>query len=148
VPYRDQVILGRSHLTLGRVTHILEKLGLPLLYLGDLFEREEIRDLLSLVAIDAEFGGIGLTRVASLPEYDVARDDSIRLIQWAREKDISICDALKRTSEIEGLSTSGAQGLAKLGKHLDGTGRHTSPWTLLTLWLFERSDYLRQLLNQ
>ena len=44
VPYRDQAILARSHLTLGRLTGLLERLGVPLLYLGDLFERGEIRD--------------------------------------------------------------------------------------------------------
>ena len=58
VPLRDQAILARSHLTLARITGILEQLGIPLLYLGDLFERPEIRDLLSLVALDAEFGGM------------------------------------------------------------------------------------------
>ena len=48
VPYRDQVIFARSHLTLARITGVLEELDVPLLYLGDLFERKEIRDLLSL----------------------------------------------------------------------------------------------------
>ena len=69
----EQAILARSHLTLARITGILEQLGIPLLYLGDLFERPEIRDLLSLVALDAEFGNIGLVRVAALPEYQVPR---------------------------------------------------------------------------
>ncbi len=36
IPYRDQVILARSHLTLSRITGVLEQLGVPLLYLGDL----------------------------------------------------------------------------------------------------------------
>ncbi|MGE3637366.1 MAG: UvrD-helicase domain-containing protein [Pirellulales bacterium] len=148
VPFRDQVILGRSHLTLGRITSILEELGLPLLYLGDLFEREEIRDLLSLIAVDAEFGGIGLVRIASFAEYQVSRNDSNLLIHWALKNDSPIGEALKRTSEVDGLSVSGAQGLARLGNHLDGTNMYTSPWTLLTHWLFERSDYLRPLLNR
>ena len=42
VPYSDQAILARTHLTLARITGILEQLGVPLLYLGDLFERKEI----------------------------------------------------------------------------------------------------------
>ena len=146
VTYSDQVILARSHLTLARITGVLEQLGVPLLYLGDLFERKEIRDLLSLVALDAEFGGIGLVRVAALPEYQVPREDSLKLIGWTQVNHVAILDALKRTSEIDGLSEQGRAGLAKLGSQLDGLSK-ASPWTLLTTWLFERSDYLRPMLN-
>ncbi|QOJ14012.1 MAG: UvrD-helicase domain-containing protein [Planctomycetia bacterium] len=145
VPYREQAILGRSHLTLARVTAVLEKLGVPLLYLGDLFEREDIRDLLSLVAIDAEFGGIGLIRVAGMPRYGATRADALTVIRWAQGQKLMLCDALKRAPEIEGLSDAGRNGLGKLGQELEGLGR-ASAWTLLTTWLFERSDHLAALL--
>ena len=146
VSYREQVILGRSHLTLARVTGILEQLGIPLLYLGDLFERPEIRDLLSLVALDAEYGGVGLVRVAALKPYQVARDDALAVIRWAQAQRVTIFEALKRAAEIEGVSEAGRAGLARLSAELDGLGPGTSPWTLLTEWLFDRSDYLRPLL--
>lgn len=147
IPYSGQTILARTHLTLARITGILEQLGVPLLYLGDLFERPEIRDLLSLVALDAEFGGIGLVRVAAMPQYGASREDAIAVIRWARENRLSIFAAIKRVAEIEGLSAPGKAGLATLGAHIDGLGFATSPWTLLTTWLFERSDYLRPLLD-
>eukprot|EP00456_Euglypha_rotunda_P009636 TRINITY_DN1222_c0_g1_i9.p1 TRINITY_DN1222_c0_g1~~TRINITY_DN1222_c0_g1_i9.p1 ORF type:complete len:943 (+),score=148.07 TRINITY_DN1222_c0_g1_i9:369-3197(+) len=145
VRYCDQVILGRTHLTLARITGILEILGVPLLYLGDLFERDEIRDLLSLTGIDAEFGGIGLLRIAALPAYQATRDDALAVIRWAYANGLGIGDALRRASEIEGLSDTGRIGLLKLGKELDGLSR-ASPWTLLTTWLFERSNCLAPLL--
>jgi DNA helicase-2/ATP-dependent DNA helicase PcrA len=146
VPYRDQAILGRTHLTLARLTGILEQLGVPLLYLGDLFERPEIRDLLSLISLDAEFGGIGLVRVAGISEYGASREDALAVIRWAQTNHITIFNALKRVSEIEKLTDAGRTGLEKLGTQLDGFSAATSPWTLLTKWLFERSDYLRPLL--
>ena len=146
VPYSKQVILARSHLTLARITAVLEELGVPLLYLGDLFERKEIRDLLSLVGIGAERGSVGVVRVAALPEYGVPREDSLRLLHWAREKQLSLWDAMSRLPEIEGLTTQGINGLALLGKHLEGLS-NASPWTMLTAWLFERSDYLKPLLQ-
>jgi DNA helicase-2/ATP-dependent DNA helicase PcrA len=145
IPYADQVILARSHLTLARVTAILEQLGVPLLYLGDLFERDEIRDLLSLVALDAEYGGVGLVRVAALPEYQVPRDEALAVLRWRETNRVTVFEALKRVSEIDGLSESGRAGLANLGSQLDGLSE-ASPWTLLTTWLFERSDYLRPIL--
>jgi DNA helicase-2/ATP-dependent DNA helicase PcrA len=145
LPYADQVILARSHLTLARVTGVLEQLGVPLLYLGDLFERDEIRDLLSLVALDAEYGGVGLVRVAALLDYQVPRDDALAVLRWRETNRTSVFEALDRISEIDGLSEAGRAGLAKLGSQLDGLSR-ASPWTLLTIWLFERSNYLQPIL--
>jgi DNA helicase II / ATP-dependent DNA helicase PcrA len=146
IPYRRQVILARSHLTLARITGILEHLGVPLLYLGDLFERPEIRDLLSLISIDAETGGSGLVRVSALPEYGVPRQDALQLIHWAQANRLSICEALLRCSEVKDLSEAGRAGLNKLGSQLTGLQK-TSPLVLLNQWLFERSAYLSPLLQ-
>ncbi len=145
VSYSEQVILARSHLTLARVTGVLEQLGVPLLYLGDLFERHEIRDLLALVSIDAEYGGVGLIRVAALPEYGVPRADALTVIAWSLEKKVPLVEALAQTAGIGGLSEPGRAGLARLGGQLKGL-QAASPWTLLTTWLFERSKYLSPLL--
>lgn len=144
VPYSEQAILARTHLTLARITGPLERLGVPLLYLGDLFERDEIRNLLSLAALDAEYGGIGLVRVATLPEYGATRADALTVIRWSKAHEIPVFAALKRAAEIDGLSDVGRQGLQKLGAELDGL-TYVSPWKLITTWLFERSDHLRAL---
>ena len=145
IPFADQVILARSHLTLSRITAPLEAMNVPLLYLGDLFERSEIRDLLSLLSLDSETGAIGLARVAALAEYGVPREDSLLLAKWCRANEVRVLEALTRTAEVPGLSSEGQAGLARLGKQLQGL-LHASPWTMLTTWLFERSDYLLPLL--
>ena len=44
IPFSQQAILCRSHTNLGRVAAELERLGVPVLYLGNLFERPEVRD--------------------------------------------------------------------------------------------------------
>ncbi|MEE4454374.1 UvrD-helicase domain-containing protein [Novosphingobium resinovorum] len=147
VPYRDQAILARSHLTLGRLTALLERLNVPLLYLGDLFERGEIRDLLSLVALDAEFGGIGLVRVAQLPAYGATEKDALAVIAWAAAEKLPVIQALSRAAEIDGLSDAGRSGLAKLGAELAFVGPSTSPWSMLTGWLFETGGYLDSLVR-
>lgn len=146
IPYRHQAILARTHLTLARITGILEQLDVPLLYLGDLFERDDLRTLLSLIAIDAEYGGIGLVRVAVLPQYQATRADALAVIRWSKAQGVGVFDALHRVAEIEGVSETGRAGLTKLGRELSGL-KYASPWTLLTTWLFERSDYLRPLIT-
>ncbi|HKX50764.1 MAG TPA: UvrD-helicase domain-containing protein [Candidatus Binatia bacterium] len=146
VPYSDQAILARTHLTLARLTSVLEQLGVPLLYLGDLFERSEIRDLLSVLALDAEYGNVGLVRVATKQEYGATKDDALKTIKWAHENKAPIFDALNSASKIEGLTANGSSGLVRLGVELQGL-ENASPWTLLSTWLFERSDYLAPLLK-
>lgn len=147
VPFSDQVILARSHRTLARITGVLEELGTPLLYLGDLFEREDVRDLLSLISIGAEPGGVGLVRVATHPAYGATRADAALLASWARDQKLHPFAALLRAAEISGLTEAGKRGCAKLGEELRGL-EDVSAWTLLTTWLFERSGYLPDVLKR
>lgn len=143
VPYGEQVILARTHLTLARVTSVLEELGVPLLYLGDLFERDDIRPLLSLVSLGAESGGFGSTRVLTLPLYGGTREDCSKIIAWSKTQGLHPFVALERAAEIPELSDAGRRGAVQLGTELRGL-ENTSAWTLLTTWLFERSGYLRE----
>ena len=147
VPLGEQAILARSHLALERVTRELERHGVPLLYLGDLFERPEVRDLLSLVAIDAERGGVGLLRVAQLPEYAVPRPCALAVLAEVRDSGRAVSEVLGDLESVRDLGTEGRVGLARLSRHLEGMGENTSAWTLLTTWLLERSDYLRPLVE-
>lgn len=146
VTFAEQVILARSHLTLSRITGILEDLGVPLLYLGDLFERQEVRDLLSLLALDAEHGAVGLPRVAGLKDYSVEEEDSLKLVRWAKANNLAIYEALVRAGDVAEITSAGARGLVKLGLELAGL-ENASPWMLLTSWLIDRSSYLQPLLR-
>ena len=102
--------------------------------------------MLSLISIDAELGGIGLLRVAGLPDYAVPKSDVLALIAWSRDNKEPIFEALKRADEVEALTAPGREGLKRLGAELDGLQR-ASPWVLVTAWLFERSNYLHRLLD-
>ena len=147
VSYRDQAVLARTHLSLARLAKHLEDDGVPILYLGDLFERKEIRDLLSLVSIGAEPGGAGLVRVAQFSEYGATRADALAVIAESNKSGETIVATCARAASLSGVSTQGAQGLKRLAEHLVGIEPHTSAWRLLTLYLFERSDYLRPLIE-
>ena len=146
MPYREQVILARSHLTLARITGVLEQLGVPLLYLGDLFERNEIRDLLSLVALDAEYRRHWpRPRRGACPNIRCPGNDALtRDPLGARPTRLDLRRAEPHFGDRRP-ERAGRAGLASLASQLDGLS-NASPWTLLTTWLFERSDYLRPLL--
>lgn len=75
IQFRDQAILCRSHTDLARISAILEQEDIPVLYLGDLFERPEVRDLLALLSLVCEGNGQVLLRVANFPEYRIPQFD-------------------------------------------------------------------------
>ena len=148
IRYRDQAVLCRSHTILTRVGAILEKEGIPVLYLGNLFERPEIRDLLSLVALACEPNGRGLVRVARFDEYGIPLSDVRALLALARERSIPFPRALNLAVEMENITPAGKAGIEKLSRHLDGLCYGSSAWSLLTQYLFNRSEYLRSLLTE
>jgi DNA helicase-2/ATP-dependent DNA helicase PcrA len=146
VSYRDQAVLCRSHTVLARVAARVEAAGVPMLYLGDLFERPEIRDLLSLVSLGAG-DGRGLVRVAQFPEYQIPLADVRTLLALARERDQFFPRALRLVDEAAGLSDRGRRGFELLRDHLDGITFGTDAWKLLARYLFERGGYVRHLLG-
>ncbi|MCJ2102373.1 UvrD-helicase domain-containing protein [Methylobacterium sp. E-046] len=147
IPYDEQAILSRTHLCLARFSRILQELGVPVLYLGDVFERPEIRDLLALVSLGADPAGAGLIRVARFPEYGATRDDALLVIAAAHAAEEDVITTCGRAADLPGLSERGRRGLGLLAEHLAGTAWKTTAWKLLSSYLFDASDYLRPLLE-
>lgn len=142
IAYRDQAVLCRSHTNLARFAARLEALDIPVLYLGDLFERPEIRDMLALLSLTCEPERGGLVRVARLPEYAVPLEDIGSVLAFARDHKTFPVEALAQLDEVPDLSANGRDGLALLASHLDSVEQRTSPATMLFEYLFAKSRYL------
>lgn len=147
IAYRDQAVLCRSHATLARIAPLLEREGIPVLYLGNLFERPEVRDLLAMVSLTCEVDGRGLIRVARFAEYNIPLADVKALLAAARLHKKPFPGALSLALQVENISPQGRRGLALLIGHLDGLCYGTSVWQLLVNYLFVRSAYLRSVLG-
>jgi DNA helicase II / ATP-dependent DNA helicase PcrA len=145
VPYRDQAVLCRRHESLCHFSKALEQAGIPVLYLGNFFERPEIRDMLSLVSLASESDGRALYRVARFEEYGFSFKDAQALITHAYGQRQFFPEALQDVAAAQGLSEDGREKLGLLARHFDGFGFPTSPWTVLWQYLFVRSNYLRPL---
>lgn len=144
--YRDQAILCRSHTTMARIGTRLEEAGVPILYLGDLFEREEVRDLLSLISLACKGNGYDLIRVAGFVEYQISLDDVIALIACAQKNGIPFPRALEAIEDAPEISAEGKMRMALLASHLKGICYGSTAWGMLANYLFDRSSYLRSLL--
>ena len=64
VALRQQAVLCRSNNRLNDLATALEERGIPVLHLGSLFEREEVRDLLALLSLAVDRFGDALVRIA------------------------------------------------------------------------------------
>jgi len=146
--FREQAILCRSHTQLARVGVHLEAAGIPVLYLGDIFERSEVRDMLALLSLACQRDGHSLLRVARFPEYAIPFADVREAIRLASEQNVAFPEALahvvRMSDEQSPLSPEGRRGLAMLAGHLDSICHGKEPWPMLSRYLFDRSEYVRR----
>lgn len=84
VRYCDQAVLCTGNEKLSTLGHELERLGIPVLFLGSLFERDEVKDLLAFLSIFVDRRAMGLTRVACGAEFPMSLDDVGAVIDQAR----------------------------------------------------------------
>ncbi|MGE3467239.1 MAG: ATP-dependent helicase, partial [Pyrinomonadaceae bacterium] len=142
IRYSHQAVICRTHIGMARVANVLSAVGIPILYMGDLFERPEIRDLLAVLALASGPDGSGLVRVARCPEYNIALSDVMTVIKGCREKNFPFPSALNKIDEIDGVSEVGRQKLKLIADHLAELTYGRSAWKCLTRYLFERSGLL------
>lgn len=146
-PYREQAIICRTHTQLARFARALEAESVPALYLGDIFERAEVKDLLALLQLACDGTGRSLPRVARFPEYNVPLRDVSALLAHARERDLVFPEALDAAEALTKISPPGKDGLSRMSDHLRASSRSTTAWSLIARYLFNESRYLAALLR-
>jgi superfamily I DNA/RNA helicase len=146
-PFREQAVLVRTHGQAEPVAAALERAGVPALYLGDLFARGEVRDLLALLALAAGGEPAALLRVGAMPEHWLAREDRVRLAHVARERGEEFPGALSLAAPA-GLDAGAVAAAGALHAALAGTGWPGDPWQLLARYLFGHGALLRRLLRE
>ncbi|MCL2330276.1 MAG: ATP-dependent helicase [Phycisphaerae bacterium] len=80
--YRDQAVLCSGNDTLSNLGHELERLGIPVLFLGNLFERPEAKELFSLLSLLVDGRAMGLVRTTCLPEFHMPLADVADVIGY------------------------------------------------------------------
>jgi len=143
VPYRDQAVLCRSNRRLSELAATLEARSIPVLHLGSLFEREEIRDLLALLQLFVDRFGDSLLRVGAQQRYALSLQDCVAVTRHLREGDRPAVTRLVAAAEqAEGLTPNGKASLAKLAADIEGLSPRASAWDVLTTFLLDRTRQL------
>lgn len=86
--YRDQAVLCRGNDRLSDTGQELERAGVPVLFLGSLFERTEIKDLVAMLMLLVDRRAMGLIRSACWPEFAMTLEDAVRVFERVRGADV------------------------------------------------------------
>lgn len=138
VSYRDQAVLCTGNEKLANLGRDLESLDVPVLFLGSIFERPEVKDLLSLSSLLVDPRAMGLVRVACLPGYEMPISDVAAILSHLR---VAKAQPLAFLSmfDIPGVSPEGQEVLRKLQVLFSGLSASDSPWLVLASVLLDRT---------
>jgi superfamily I DNA/RNA helicase/Zn-dependent peptidase ImmA (M78 family) len=141
-PYRDQAVLCRGNDKLAEIGQELERLGVPVLFLGSLFERQEVKDLVALLSLLTDRRAMGLVRIGCWPDFAMSLDDVALVFEHLRADEGRPGGW---ASAIPGLSSAGQSALDKLKLALQGFDHSSNPWAVLTAVLLDRTRVAAQI---
>lgn len=134
--YRDQAVLCRGNDRLSDTGQELERGGVPVLFLGSLFERTEIRDLVAVLMLLVDRRAMGLIRTACWPEFALTLEDAVRVFEHLRGTEVEPGAWRQGAPEV---TSAGQAALAALSAALDGFDAASKPWTVLATLLLDRT---------
>jgi superfamily I DNA/RNA helicase len=137
--YREQAVLCTGNEKLSTIGHDLERLGVPVLFLGSLFERAEVKDLLALLSVLVDRRAMGLVRLACWPDFTATFADVATIFEHLRAGEHTPGSWLQQVDTMPGISDTGRQALARLAVALNGFDQTASPWTVLASLLLDRT---------
>lgn len=143
VALRDQAVLCRSNSRLNEIAAELEARDIPVLHLGSLFERDEVRDLLALLSLAIDPFGDALVRVAAAPRYGASLQDIHIATRYLRTAGHSALVGLKSLPSVDGISQEGSAAFSRLAQDLEGLKSSASAWDFLSTYLLDRTDLVR-----
>lgn len=134
--YRDQAVLCRGNDRLSDTGQELERAGLPVLFLGSLFERTEIKDLVAVLLLLVDKRAMGLIRTACWPEFAMTFEDAIRVFERLRGTEVQPGAWRQGAPDA---TPAGQAALTALSSALDGFDATAQPWTVLATLLLDRT---------
>jgi superfamily I DNA/RNA helicase len=136
----EQAIITYQNAVAADIAAGLESLGVPVLFLGNIFDRGEIKDLICLFMLALDDAGINLLRNWHAPCLAMSKEGvDLLLSRVVLEK-----TSWKQVSG-EGLSPEDTAALQNLRRLCSLMEENTSPWDALSSILLEDGQWLRDL---
>lgn len=137
IPFREQVVIARKGVAVASAAGELKAKGIPVVYVGELTGRPEVKDILAVIQLIVERSPRALLRVAQLTTPEIKSADVKTILEA-----VSANGALQRSTWLRssalGISAQGNQGRQNLAEKLRGLSWSTSPWDFFCELLLER----------
>jgi len=131
--FRDQAVLCKGNERLATIASGLEARGIPVLFLGPLFDRAEIKQALSLMTLVVDPRAMGLSCVASMEPFRMSLQDAALCAQTMRSTTNPLpLDWREQIPKQEGISDNGMRGLEALVDAYEGIEPTSTAWKLIT----------------
>ena len=145
--YRDQAVLCTGNDKLSEIAHDLERLGVPVLFLGSLFERPEVKDLFAFLNLLTDRRAMGLIRIACLPDFEMSIADVSVILEHLREHQKPAGQWLQGQEKLDNLTPEGREALARLAETLRGFDQRSRPWETLARLLLDKTRMAANIAN-
>ncbi len=138
IPYRRQALLCVSNARLSDIAEGLEARGIPVLHLGSLFERPEIKDLLALLSMLTDPHAVGLVRAATMPAHEMSLQDVMKIIGHLRDSKALALDWRQVDAQLPGLEAESQTAFVRVANLFAGLNQTGNPWVILATWVIDR----------
>lgn len=140
VSLAEQAVIAYKNATAATVAAGLEAAGIPVLFLGNIFERPEVKDLLCLLQLAVDPLGVNLVRRWYSPLLALSREGADRIFShapaeerhWMETADVELSEADRQARDT----------LVRMCRHIEP---NDSPWDALAKLLLEDGAWLRDL---
>lgn len=144
--YHDMIVLTRTRAQAQKISRVLATAGLPVVERGGMLEQEHTKDLLSILLLLTDPGGMGLMRAARQAEHPLSQDDLEALLLAAREQKVGLRTLLLNGELPPALSPEGQRSLLRLMEILRSLLRAPDAWSVLAQYLLIETSLGRDLL--
>ncbi len=149
ISFRDQAVICKGNARLAEIASGLEARGIPVLFLGPLFDRPEIKEALSLLSLVIDPRAMGLTCIASMLPFRMPIEDITLAIDGIRhlEKPLPF-DWRSVLGSVPGLTQSGQVAASALVDAYDGIEPTATAWQVITKIYLDRTRLAADIATQ
>ena len=127
--YKDQAVLCKGNDRVSVIARGLEERGIPVLFLGPLFDRPEVKEALAILSLLTDPRAMGLACTAAMPQFAMTADDvEMCAAHLAETSALQPLDWKEKLSRLTGLSDQGRSGLAAIVGALQGHSEESTTW--------------------
>ncbi|GAA6182649.1 UvrD-helicase domain-containing protein [Shimia sp. NS0008-38b] len=146
---RDQAVICKGNARLAEVAAGLEARGIPVLFLGPLFDRPEIKEALSLLSLVIDPRVMGLTCIASMLPFQMSIEDVAVAIETVRaaKKPLPL-DWRNLLETVPGMSEGGRASVKSLVDAFEGIEPTATAWQVITNIYLDRTRLAADIATQ